>query len=1062
MTYRTMGIRPLLFAAVSMMGIAPISGAADAVRILEATGVRGGLIVHIGCGDGHLTADLRANERYLVHGLDADPAKIEKAREHIRSRGLYGPVSAARLRGTRLPYIDGCVNLIVAEDLGGVSEGELMRVLAPEGVTYVERDGAWTKTIKPRPPEIDEWTHALHGPDNNAVARDAAVGPPEHLQWVGGVRWGRSHDHLSSVSAVVSSGGRIVSIQDEGPAATVALPSAWRLVARDAFNGVVLWKREVGPWEDRLRGFRTGPAALSRRLVAFGDRVYVTFGYGGPVTALDAATGEAVRTYDRTRDALEIVLDGGTLFVVAGDALGHGAASTTRLSGTYRSPGGKRLIALRAETGKVLWEKADADTDDLMPTALAVASDRAYFQNAKELIALDASSGRVRWRAPRPTSANRWSWSAPTLVVFGDVVLSADRASSSIVDKTENDAAGRVAWVVGCQGGDSPPGELIALSADTGARLWSCPCREGYNSPVDVFVAGGLVWTGDLVQARRPGITEGRDPMTGAVERTRPPDATFFRAGMPHHRCYRNRATDRYLILGRSGVEFIDVASGEAIAHHWVRGACQFGILPCNGLLYAPTHPCACYIEAKLNGFVALAPRRRADPDAGSAGDRIERGSASLPAPAPSEDAWPTYRGDAARSGRTRAKVPVSLAEAWRTEIGGRLTSPVIADGKVFVASIDAHAVHALDARTGAPLWRRTAGGRVDSPPTIHRGLALFGCADGWVYGLRASDGETVWRIRAAPEDLRLVSYGQVESVWPVHGNILVLGDSAYFAAGRSSFLDGGIHIFRVDAANGTVRAHRRIDHRDPKTGREPQETIQGFGMPGALPDVLSSDGTSIYMRHLRFDADLVEQPGSEPHLFSPAGFLDDSWWHRTYWLFGTRMISGWAGWPQAGNQAPAGRLLVFDGSSVYGFGRLNQYGRHGAHVGLDDPLPPWPLPPKDGSSRKAEYKLFARPNPAERPKARDCRWIESVGIWVRAMVLADGALFVSGPPDPFAGASAPAGDGARLQVFSTADGRKLAERRLASEPVFDGMAASGGRLFISTVDGRVCCWAGE
>jgi len=1047
-----------LFVLLSIADL-PAVQAAGAARILDATGVRGGLIVHLGCGDGRLTAALHANDRYLVHGLDADPANVEEAREHIRSCGLYGPVSVARLRSRRLPYIDGCVNLVVAEDLDGVPQEEVLRVLVPHGVAYIRRDGTWTKTVKPRPAEIDEWTHALHGPDNNAVAKDALVGSPAHLQWVGGVRWGRSHDHLSSVSVAVSSGGRIYSIEDEGPIAAVALPSAWRLVARDAFNGVVLWKREIGPWEDRLRGFRTGPAALSRRLVASGVRVYVTLGYTHPVTALDAATGEIIRTYKETDDALEIVLAGGTLFVVSGDAIGHGAAAATRRSGTYRSPGGKRLIALRAETGEIIWEKADADTDDLMPTALAVAGGRAFFQNAKEIVSLDAATGRVRWRAPRPVSSNRWSWSVPTLVAYGDVILSADRAASSVVDKGETASASRLTWVVGSQGGDAPPGDLIAFSAETGERLWSCACREGYNSPVDVLVADGLVWTGNLVQANEPGITEGRDPMTGEVKRTRPPDAKFFRAGMPHHRCYRNRATDRYLILGRSGVEFVDTGTGDAIANHWVRGACQYGILPCNGLLYAPTHPCACYIEAKLNGFVALAPRRRADPDSGGS-DRLERGSASPADPVPSEEAWPTYRHDAARSGRTRAKVPASLAEAWRTEIGGRLTSPVIAEGKVFVASIDAHTVHALDARTGAPIWRRTAGGRVDSPPAVHRGLALFGCADGWVHCLRASDGETIWRIRAAPEDLRLVSYGQVESVWPMHGSILVHGDSAYFAAGRSSFLDGGIHIFRVDPATGEVRAHRRIDSRDPKTGREPQETIQGFDMPGALPDVLSSDGASIYMRHLRFDADLVEQAPSVPHIFSPAGFLDDSWWHRTYWLFGTRMMSGWGGWPQAGNQAPAGRLLVFDGETIYGFGRLNQYGRHGAHVGLDDPLLPWPPAPKDGTSRKADYKLFARANPIHRPKANDCRWVESIGIWVRAMVLAGETLFVAGPPDPFAGAGA--ADGILLRAISTTDGKRLGEHRLDAEPVFDGMAAAGGCLFISTVDGRVRCWAGE
>ena len=37
----------------------------------------------------------------------------------------------------------------------------------------------------------------------------------------------------------------IFSIIDEGPTASVLLPPQWNLVAQDAFNGVVLWKRKI-------------------------------------------------------------------------------------------------------------------------------------------------------------------------------------------------------------------------------------------------------------------------------------------------------------------------------------------------------------------------------------------------------------------------------------------------------------------------------------------------------------------------------------------------------------------------------------------------------------------------------------------------------------------------------------------------------------------------------------------------------------------------------------------------------------------------------------------------
>ncbi|MHC4284968.1 MAG: class I SAM-dependent methyltransferase, partial [Planctomycetota bacterium] len=156
-----------------------------AAQILRTTGVKGGLIVHIGYGDGNLTAALRANESYLVHGLDTDTKNIEQARKHIRSLELYGKVSVDRLTSRRLPYVDNLVNLIVSEDLGKVSTDEMMRVLCPKGVAYIKKGNKWIKTVKPWPKEIDEWTHYLHDASNNAVAHDSVVNPPAHLQWVG-------------------------------------------------------------------------------------------------------------------------------------------------------------------------------------------------------------------------------------------------------------------------------------------------------------------------------------------------------------------------------------------------------------------------------------------------------------------------------------------------------------------------------------------------------------------------------------------------------------------------------------------------------------------------------------------------------------------------------------------------------------------------------------------------------------------------------------------------------------------------------------------------------------
>ena len=124
----------------------------QARSILKATDVRGDLVAHLGCGDGRLTAALHASDSFVVHGLDTDAANMEKARTHIQSLNLYGPVSADRLEGNELPYIDNLVNIIVTEDLGQVPMSEVMRVLAPNGLA-VGADGlvvCWIKDAQKR------------------------------------------------------------------------------------------------------------------------------------------------------------------------------------------------------------------------------------------------------------------------------------------------------------------------------------------------------------------------------------------------------------------------------------------------------------------------------------------------------------------------------------------------------------------------------------------------------------------------------------------------------------------------------------------------------------------------------------------------------------------------------------------------------------------------------------------------------------------------------------------------------------------------------------------------
>jgi len=72
--------------------------------------------------------------------------------------------------------------------------------------------------------------------------------------------------------------------------------------------------------------------------------------------------------------------------------------------------------------------------------------------------------------------------------------------------------------------------------------------------------------------------------------------------------------------------------------------------------------------------------------------------------------------------------------------------------------------------------------------------------------------------------------------------------------------------------------------------------------------------------------------------------------------------------------------------------------------------------------------------------------------------------LFVAGPAADTG--DAPQGTdengGALLMAVSASDGTELAKYRLSACPVFDGMAAANGRLYLSLVDGRLLCMEGQ
>ena len=171
--------------------------------------------------------------------------------------------------------------------------------------------------------------------------------------------------------------------------------------------------------------------------------------------------------------------------------------------------------------------------------------------------------------------------------------------------------------------------------------------------------------------------------------------------------------------------------------NNFVRGCLQkrHDALQRNALCAAPTSASA-NPGAKLLGYAAL---KR---DAVSAIEPVDdakrphhrsgsRQSRTRQDVAPAD--WPTFRYDARRMGLDPdERGPQGPPSTGKSNSARKLTAPVMADGKLFVAQPEAHTVHALEAaRRQVTLEPSPPADASTRRPHSHNGTILFGSADG-------------------------------------------------------------------------------------------------------------------------------------------------------------------------------------------------------------------------------------------------------------------------------------------------------------------------------------------
>jgi outer membrane protein assembly factor BamB len=177
---------------------------------------------------------------------------------------------------------------------------------------------------------------------------------------------------------------------------------------------------------------------------------------------------------------------------------------------------------------------------------------------------------------------------------------------------------------------------------------------------------------------------------------------------------------------------------------------------------------------------------------------------------------WPTYGGDASRSGYTAGELPGNLSLRWvhharhapmpawprsDRQPFDRVAHPVIAASLLFFGSSADGAVRALDTATGQERWAYFTDAPVRFAPVVWKDRLFVVSDDGFLYCLAAADGRLLWKKRGGPDERMILGNDRMVSCWPARGGPVIVEDKVYFGAGI--WPSDGIFFYALDAATG-------------------------------------------------------------------------------------------------------------------------------------------------------------------------------------------------------------------------------------------------------------------
>lgn len=505
--------------------------AAAAEHILAQTGVKQGICLVLGSGEGRLAYELIRRSRLRVIGVDTDRQKIEASRRAFRDAKLYGAritlLQVEKLE--ELPFVGHLANLVVSDRLlvEGQCPGsaaEVQRVLRPDGgVAYLgqprgrdpsmtvgqlrswleagsvqaevtgDGQGVWARVVRGPLPGAGEWSHLYGRPDNSAFGGEQLGGAQAagdlRIQWVGrpGPRY--QADRNGRKPSPLSTGGRLF------------LQGLHRIVTLDSFNGTILWSLEI----PALQRFNM-PRDCGNWCA---DREFVYAAIAGKCWRIDASNGNVVKFYDVTPAPIDgQQYDWGYLASmhdrIIGSAVKQGTSWTNfwgnAEAGWYDARSGAvtdkicsdHLFAIDKETGRHVWAYSRGV---ILNSTITATEDRVFFVECRHAAVKQSPERRVGakelWRdqylVALDVRTGAPAWEQPIDTADGTVVFYMAHSDNRlvIVSSTDgqyhvygfSDEGGRLVWnqSFGWPGGKGDHGKAMSRPAIVGGRVYVRP-----------------------------------------------------------------------------------------------------------------------------------------------------------------------------------------------------------------------------------------------------------------------------------------------------------------------------------------------------------------------------------------------------------------------------------------------------------------------------------------------------------------------------------------------------------------------------------------------------------